>query len=237
MSVTPNLSMIVLPESGSNAFMYYNSNQALVDCLLQGSVINRTTATPPGSPAEGDRYLIAASATGAWATHDGQFTFLLNGAWYFATPKVGWSLWVAAENREIIYDGTTWRLVGDIITSVIASGSAVSLTTATAANVTSISLPAGDWDVSGVVDFHPGSTTTTTYLQGGISSTSATLGAQDSFFSDTHAIATTSIDAAKVVPTVRLSLSTTTTVYLVAKAGFATSTLTAYGTIRASRVK
>lgn len=129
-------------------------------------------------------------------------------------------------------------MVGEEISSVVAVGSAVSLTTATVANVTSISLTAGDWQVDGVVDFHPGAITTSTYFQQGVSTTSATLGAQDTYSSDPLAIVTGgAIDFASPVPLVRLHLSGTTTVYLVAKAGFAISTMTAYGTIHATRLR
>ena len=128
-------------------------------------------------------------------------------------------------------------VLGEFASTTLAVGSAVSLTSGTAKTVTSISLSAGDWDVTGVVDFHPGSTTTTTYFQGGISTNNNGLGSQDSYFSDPYAIATTSVDISEAVPVVRISITAVTTVYLVAKAGFGTSTLSAYGTIRARRVR
>ena len=43
--------------------------------------------------------------------------------------------------------------IGEYQSAGIGFGSAISLTTATPANVTSISLTAGDWDVSGVIYF------------------------------------------------------------------------------------
>jgi hypothetical protein len=128
--------------------------------------------------------------------------------------------------------------VGEIISSTIAVGSGVSLTNNTAVNVTSISLTAGDWDVTGVVDVNLGATSTVSYLQGSVSTTSATLGPQDSGFSNPYAIAAgLGVDASEVLPTSRLSLAVTTTVYLVAQCGFAISTAKAYGTIRARRVR
>jgi hypothetical protein len=128
---------------------------------------------------------------------------------------------------------------GEYISSTIATGASVALTNGVTANVTSISLTAGDWDVTGVVDFTFGATTSYTNLAGGVSTTSATLGAQDSFFDfETPAeVPTAANDPAWVVPTVRLSLSATTTVYLVAQAAFTVSTLKAYGTLRARRMR
>lgn len=132
-------------------------------------------------------------------------------------------------------DSAAAGFYGEYITATVASGSAVSLTTATTATVTSISLTAGDWDVWGVVDFTAGSGTVTTYFQSGSSAVAATLGGQDTFVTDALAIATNSVDQSQCIPTSRRSLSATTTIYLVAKAGFSVSTLVAYGSIFARR--
>jgi hypothetical protein len=131
--------------------------------------------------------------------------------------------------------------IGEYISSVIASGSAVSLTTNTNANVTSISLTAGDWDVSGFVAFVGGSTTTVAFVTGSISLTSGTIDTsadrQDSIFYNSATIFTTLIAANTITGPSRFSLSGTTTVFLIARAGFGTSTCSAYGTIRARRVR
>lgn len=129
--------------------------------------------------------------------------------------------------------------VGEYISSTVASGAAVVLGTGTTSNVTSIALTKGDWDVTGVVDFNFGATTSYTNLAGGVSATSATPGAQDSGFDfETPAVVPTAgKDQAWVTPTVRFSLSANTTVFLVATGVFTLSSLAAYGTIRARRVR
>ncbi len=129
--------------------------------------------------------------------------------------------------------------VGEYVQSVLATGSSVTLATGVTSNVTSISLTAGDWDVTGAVDFTFGATTSYTNLIGSVSSTSATIGAQDSKFDfeTPAAVPTAGADATFPVPVVRFSLSGTTTVFLVAQGTFTVSTLKAYGTIRARRVR
>lgn len=134
-------------------------------------------------------------------------------------------------------DNAAAGYIGEVITSSVLSGSSISLSTTIAANITSISLSAGDWDVTGVVAFNPGATTVTTYLSGGISTTSATLGSLGSYFANPFAIATTTTDAAEPCPVTRISIAGTTTVYLIAKAAFSTSTLNGYGSIYARRVR
>lgn len=130
-------------------------------------------------------------------------------------------------------------IVGQVVQSTLAVGSAVSLTTATAATVTSISLPAGEWYVNGQVDYRAAATTSITILTQGISTTAATLGAQDTFSRNvsTAFVPTASNDVGLPIRGQALSLTATTTVYLVANATFTVNTLTAYGTIQARRVR
>jgi Pectate lyase superfamily protein len=126
--------------------------------------------------------------------------------------------------------------IGEYVSSAIASGSAVSLTTATAANVTSISLTAGDWDVDGNVNI-AGSTATYTQGVGGISTTSATLPTDGTEVNSGAQFTALSVTDGLTLPRKRVSISSTTTVYLVGKATFSAGTMTAYGSISARRVR
>lgn len=129
--------------------------------------------------------------------------------------------------------------IGEIISSSVSVGSAVSLTSTVSADVTSISLTAGDWDVVGMVALSPAATTSITIRRASISTTSATLDtAFDRLFLDIHAaiVPAASLYLPVVGPT-RLSLSATTTVYLVASVNFTVSTCGAFGGIRARRVR
>ena len=128
---------------------------------------------------------------------------------------------------------------GEAIQSTIAVGSAVSLTTGTSATVTSISLPAGEWYVNGQVDYRSGASTSITILTQGISTTAATLGAQDTFSRNVSAafVPTASNDVGLPMRGQLFTLTTTTTIYLVANATFTVSTLSAYGTIEARRIR
>lgn len=135
--------------------------------------------------------------------------------------------------------------VGEYVTATVAVGSAVALTTATPANVTSISLTAGDWLVSGNINFAFGATTNMTQLNSSISLTTNVLGTQAGG-SGLGTDPTTTWSQAAAVPVntigvdcgpVRVTLAATTTVYLVAQGTFTVSTCSAYGTIRAWRIR
>jgi hypothetical protein len=129
--------------------------------------------------------------------------------------------------------------VGEYFESVVPFGSAVALTTATAKTVTSISLTAGDWDVDCNVAFLPATSTSITALYAGISLANnlldTTLGRFAGF--TMAAVVTGTINSGIPVPPLRFSLSGTTTVFMVAQSSFTVSTMSAYGIIRARRVR
>lgn len=134
--------------------------------------------------------------------------------------------------------------IGQFVTATVASGSAVSLSNGAGTNVTSISVTAGDWDISGTVDIILAGATGT-LSQGGISLTTATLPSQaggsglgtDGLTLIPLSVAAFSNTVSVTIPPVRLLVAATTTVYLVAQQAFTVGTATAYGTIRARRVR
>lgn len=138
-------------------------------------------------------------------------------------------------------DSATAGYVGEHIATTVASASAVGLTTATSANMTSISLTAGDWDVSATVMHKLAATTTATILSAGISQTTATLPtvtAGDMNYSVWRQVsAANGGDVSQTVGPFRISLSGTTTIFCVVNDTFTTSTNAAYGTLRARRVR
>ncbi|XLV70301.1 hypothetical protein ACKZDW_04315 (plasmid) [Ralstonia syzygii subsp. celebesensis] len=116
------------------------------------------------------------------------------------------------------------------------STSGTSLTSSTSANCTSISLTAGDWDVSGTVFFSPAGSTTISSINAGVSTTSGTLPAQSGLAS-LYATLTTGNGQSMMAPISRVSIASTTTVYMVGQSTFGTSTMTCNGFIRARRVR
>ena len=103
--------------------------------------------------------------------------------------------------------------VGEYISSTVSTGS--NPTSGTTFNITSISLTAGDWDVSGLGSLNMNTGTIVTNFQVGISTTSATI--QNQLTGNTTYLAATLGTASAVAlpsPNVRINISTTTTIYL-----------------------
>lgn len=72
------------------------------------SVKDRDLATPPGSPASGDTYIVAASPTGAWAGQAGKVAVWTGSAWVFGTPRVGWIAYIEDEQKLTAYKAGGW---------------------------------------------------------------------------------------------------------------------------------
>ena len=85
-----------------------DANLKLLDAVLQLSVKSRAVAVPPGTPANGDRYIVGASPSGAWAGKAAQVAVRIEGAWTFLVPKVGWTCFVEDESVLSAYKATGW---------------------------------------------------------------------------------------------------------------------------------
>ena len=134
-------------------------------------------------------------------------------------------------------DNAAVGYVGEVISSNVTTG--VSLTNGVAANITNISLTAGDWDVCGEVWVSIG-TGTSTGVIGAINSVSATLPVTSAIGTARTTINTTlNASAMDVVPlrSCRISLAATTVYYLVVYVGFGSGTVTATGNIWARRAR
>ena len=108
MSDTTHLAMPFIEAAQAQKHVTHNEALLILDAIVMLSVLDRDLATPPATPADGDRYLIAASATGAWSGHDGKIAARQDGAWTFHTPKEGWFVWIADEDILLIFNGASW---------------------------------------------------------------------------------------------------------------------------------
>lgn len=137
--------------------------------------------------------------------------------------------------------GNNWNstIYGDYNSAVVATGSAVSLTTNTAADIVTLSLSQGDWLCWGTVSRNVGATTSFTKMSASIGTTTNTLVAQGTSASTYQATAANVVATAfdtKVGP-FRTALTSTTTLRLVAQDTFTVSTDAAYGELACRRIK
>lgn len=130
--------------------------------------------------------------------------------------------------------------IGEYISSIVVIGSAIALTSGNSTTVTSISLTAGDWDVAAGANFTLSGTTTFQTAAAGIASSGNNVpltapGVVAAIGGGASAIPDNTI--ALAVGPARFSLATTTTIFLSARADFGVSTMSAYGILRARRMR
>jgi hypothetical protein len=125
---------------------------------------------------------------------------------------------------------------GSVGEHITATGTNVSLSSGAGANITSISLTAGDWDVRGNIEYLPAGGTSITQCASGANTVSATLPSAPNR-SIGNFTAGAGLGQSQVIPTTRVSLSSTTTIFLVGFAVFTASTCNATGFISARRVR
>ena len=124
--------------------------------------------------------------------------------------------------------------LGELISSVISFAGRITLTHSIQANVTSISLTAGDWDVVGNVNFATSIGMTAVYAWTNTVSATITDPSEYNCYQDN---AGTLINIGIPTQYRRVNVSSTTTVYLSALAGFGSGSTTACGGIYARRVR
>jgi hypothetical protein len=128
---------------------------------------------------------------------------------------------------------------GEYTESVILQASAEALVTNTGNDIAQVSLGAGDWDVSGSIGFIPAASTSITLLHGSWSTSADTANTTIGRYFQQPQAATVpgAVPYAYALPTYRFSLSGSTTIRLVALATFTVAGLSAFGIIRARRVR
>ena len=128
--------------------------------------------------------------------------------------------------------------VGELITTSFASG--ISLTSGTIANVQSITLTAGNWNVWAFCAFVPDVTTTLSATSAGLNLTTNTLPAPTSVATASiinfNTIAPAGVPVYLNTGIYPIAVSTNTSMFLNAKATFTISTCTASGIIFARRI-
>lgn len=88
-----------------------DGNLRKLSAYAQLSVIDQDLTAPPGSPSDGDIYIVGQSATGGWAGQDGKIAVRDNGVWVFLDALTGLIAYVEDEQTYYRYDAGWFSLV------------------------------------------------------------------------------------------------------------------------------
>jgi len=105
---TPRLALPYIAQGQAQKEVTHNDALVRLDALVDLYILDRDRADPPGSPTDGDAYIVAASPTGAWAGQAGNIAYLIDGAWRFYVPVKGLVAYVADEQTIIVFTASGW---------------------------------------------------------------------------------------------------------------------------------
>lgn len=160
----------------------------------------------------------------------------VTGASTFSGGLVGTTLSVAGATTTI----------GEVLTATVASGSSVAgATSTTSKNITSVTLTAGDWDVSAMCDYALSGVTATVYSCGfgTTTDTQASQAGGSGIGTDPKTIQSATFGTtitgtySQAIPSVQVLVPTSTVIYLVANNTYSAGSFGMYGTIRARRMR
>lgn len=107
-ALTPKFGIKLLELNSTGQSPRVNEAINVYEVLAQASVKDKDLATPPGSPTNGDAYIVAASPTGAWSGKAKYIAAWYNSAWLLVAPTKGMLVHVDDEDKFYKYDGSAW---------------------------------------------------------------------------------------------------------------------------------
>ena len=234
-TTSAQLASIVPDETGSGSLVF-GTNPAVSG--LTGSGVTQLSNTSAGAS--------VLKLTGNGATTPSKYLGVLSGVFNIQNNAQNSNILSLTDLGALAVTGSiTPSTTGGIVGTTLADnanagssgeyntavGSAVSLTSGTPANITSVTLAAGDYDVWGNIEFDAAGSTIIQGVTASISNTSATHSASPDRSILTGITFTAGSAVSLITPSTRINASTSTTIYLVGTATFTTSTLTATGRI------
>lgn len=113
--VSPILALPLIQPAQAQKHVTHNEALRLLDVLVQPVVARRDLTAPPPDPAEGDRHIVGAAPTGAWAGQAQRIALFEGGAWVFLAPQPGWQAQVMQEGVAVVFDGAAWVAPADMV--------------------------------------------------------------------------------------------------------------------------
>lgn len=114
MTQTAKLGLPYIITSQAQKEVTHNESLNAIELFVSRVAIDFAN-TPPGSPAEGDIYIVGTIPTGAFVSHDNELAQYLSGSWTFYTAYKWLDLAVEAEDTRYTWDGAAWVPFGLIM--------------------------------------------------------------------------------------------------------------------------
>ncbi|MCO5157886.1 MAG: DUF2793 domain-containing protein [Aquamicrobium sp.] len=106
MVATPKLGVRLMASNDVQKEVVFNEAAVVFDAMVARSAKNRQN-NPPGSPADGDTYIVGTGASGAWSGHANKIALWFNG-WRFYSPLQKMKFFNEATSTFWTYSGAGW---------------------------------------------------------------------------------------------------------------------------------
>ncbi|MBD3764531.1 MAG: DUF2793 domain-containing protein, partial [Rhodobacterales bacterium] len=106
---TPILALPLIQPAQAQKHVTHNEAIARLDVLVQAAVASRSLATPPASPAPGERWIVGPDPVGDWAGRAGQIAWWGDTGWAFVAPAPGWTVQVLDEAVAVVFRDGAWQ--------------------------------------------------------------------------------------------------------------------------------
>ncbi len=106
---TTRLALPFIQPGQAQKELFHNEALARIDLALHAAVEGAALAAPPADPAEGQCWIVAGGATGAWTGMDGSIAGWTSGGWRFLAPVPGLAVWNKVSGLRIQWLGNAWN--------------------------------------------------------------------------------------------------------------------------------
>ena len=104
---SPRFSLPLLFAGQAQKEVFVNEALAITDALLHCAIEGEADA-PPGSPSDGDAWLVGLAPNGPWTGQEGRIACWQAGNWLFVQPRDGMRVLDRSSGQEIRFHGI-WR--------------------------------------------------------------------------------------------------------------------------------
>ncbi|WP_431320162.1 DUF2793 domain-containing protein [Rhizobium sp. YTU87027] len=107
---TNNLALPYILPSQAQKHVTHNEALQRLDAIIQLSIAGEPSL-PPSDASEGQCYLVAEGAGGAWSGKDGMLALRQDGACIYIEPKTGWRAFFMTQGQLRALSNDAWRAI------------------------------------------------------------------------------------------------------------------------------
>jgi len=106
--LTPRFELPFILPGQAQKELFHNEALLRIDSALNASAQEAPRADPPANPGEGESWIVAQGASGAWSGKADKLACWTAGGWRFVSPTAGMTVWNKAAGVPMQWSGSGW---------------------------------------------------------------------------------------------------------------------------------